>query len=65
MAPRLAGPTLVIHGLEDRIIPVEHGRRLALALPAARYLEVPDAGHNDLLGRPEVWAAMAEYLAGL
>lgn len=63
-APELPGPTLVIHGREDRIIPVAHGRRLAKALPDARYLEVPGAGHNDLLGRSEVWRAMAEYLAG-
>lgn len=65
LAPRLRGPVLVVHGGEDRIIPVEHGRRLALGLPAARYLEVPGAGHNDLLGRSEVWRAMAEYLAAL
>ena len=64
VAPRLSLPTLVIHGREDRIIPVQHGRRLAEALPAASYLEVPGAGHNDLLGRPEVWRAMAQYLAG-
>ncbi len=65
LAPELPGPVLVIHGREDRIIPVEHGRRLAAALPAARYLEVTGAGHNDLLGRPEVWQAMSEYLRAL
>ena len=64
LAGSLPGPALVIHGREDRIIPVEHGRRLAAALPGRRYLEVPDAGHNDLLGRPAVWLAMAEYLRG-
>jgi pimeloyl-ACP methyl ester carboxylesterase len=62
-AQELSGPTLVIHGREDRIIPIDHGRRLAEALPDVRYFEVPGAGHNDLLGRPGVWAAMAEYLA--
>jgi len=64
LAPELRRPVLVVHGREDGIIPVDHGRRLADALPAASYLEVPDAGHNDLLGRSEVWQAMAEYLAG-
>ena len=63
LAPRLELPALVIHGREDRIIPVEHGRRLAAELPRASYLEVPGAGHNDLLGRAEVWQAMAVYLA--
>ncbi len=62
-APDLRGPILVVHGREDRIIPVTHGRRLVEALPGARYLEVPGAGHNDLLGRSEVWTAMGEYLA--
>ena len=62
VAPRLGGPTLVIHGREDRIIPVEHGRSVAAALPDATYLEVAGAGHNDLLGRPEVWQAMGRYI---
>jgi pimeloyl-ACP methyl ester carboxylesterase len=64
LVAELPGPALVIHGRQDRIIPVEHGRRLAAALPGARYLEVAGAGHNDLLARPEVWRAMAGYLAG-
>ena len=56
---------LLIHGARDEIIPVAHGRRLAEALPRVTYLEVPGAGHNDLLGRGEVWRAMGEYLAGV
>ena len=61
-AAELTLPVLVIHGADDRIIPAEHGRRLAAALPAADYLEVPGAGHNDLLARGEVWRAMGAYL---
>lgn len=64
LTQELPGPALVIHGAVDTIIPVEHGRRLVAALPGARYFEVPGAGHNDLLGRTEVWQAMAEYLRG-
>lgn len=63
-AAELTLPVLVIHGAADRIIPAEHGRRLAAALPAARHLEIAGAGHNDLLARAEVWRAMADYLAG-
>lgn len=63
-APELAVPVLVVHGGSDRIIPVAHGRRIAEALADATYLEVPGAGHNDLLARPEVWQAMRQYLAG-
>lgn len=61
-APELELPALVIHGGADRIIPVEHGRRVAAALPAARWIEVPGAGHNDLLARPEVWRELAAFL---
>jgi uncharacterized protein len=42
---RITRPVLVIHGAEDRFTPVEHGRQLAAAAPAAEYWEVPGAGH--------------------
>lgn len=61
-APELTLPTLVVHGSADRIIPVQHGQRLSRALADARYLEVPGAGHNDLLAHAETWQAMEEYL---
>lgn len=38
-------PVLIIHGADDRFTPVEHGRQLAAAAPAAEYWEVPGAGH--------------------
>ncbi len=42
IAPR---PVLIIHGDADAFTPVEHGRALAAAAPAAEYWEVPGAGH--------------------
>ena len=39
-------PTLVIHGADDPLIPPENGRRVAAAVPGARYIELPGAGHN-------------------
>ena len=65
LAADLPRPALVAHGERDQIIPVEHGRALAAALPGARYLEVAGAGHNDLLARAEVWRAMGELVAGV
>jgi pimeloyl-ACP methyl ester carboxylesterase len=47
--PRLrevAVPTLVIHGLNDRVIGVSGGRALAQAIPGARFLGFPGMGHN-------------------
>jgi pimeloyl-ACP methyl ester carboxylesterase len=42
----LAGlPTLVIHGLDDRLMTPAHGRELAHAIPGAQLVEIPDAGH--------------------
>jgi abhydrolase domain-containing protein 17 len=42
-------PVLVIHGTEDRVIPIAHGRQLfAAAAPPKRALWVDDAGHNDV-----------------
>ncbi len=40
-------------GLYDQIIPVQHARKLAAAIPGARYHEFP-AGHNDWANRPEI-----------
>ena len=36
-------PALVIWAPEDRVMPPEHGRRLAKLLPNARLIEIPDS----------------------
>jgi pimeloyl-ACP methyl ester carboxylesterase len=55
-ANRLELPTVVIHGQEDQIIPIHHGRALVGSFPITpRFLEIPGVGHNDLLAQPEVW----------
>lgn len=38
-------PTLVIHGNDDLLIPVENGRLVAEAVPDARYVEFDGMGH--------------------
>jgi pimeloyl-ACP methyl ester carboxylesterase len=38
-------PTLVVHGLEDGMIPPAKGRELAAGIPGARLELLPDAGH--------------------
>ena len=35
-------PTLVLWAAEDRVMPPEHGRRLAAIIPDARHLELDD-----------------------
>jgi len=44
--PQVRVPTLVIHGLDDPLLPVENGRRIAAAIPGARLLEIEGMGHN-------------------
>jgi 3-oxoadipate enol-lactonase len=42
---QLGMPTLVVHGTEDRIIPVENGRKVAELIPSSRLEIWPDIGH--------------------
>jgi pimeloyl-ACP methyl ester carboxylesterase len=39
-------PTLVIHGLDDILVPVDNGRMVAAAVPGARLLELEGMGHD-------------------
>ena len=63
-AARITCPSLVIHGSEDRIIPVEQGRKVAATL-GADWVEVPAVGHNDLLGRDVVWERLSGFLGAI
>lgn len=55
-------PTLVVHGEADILIPVDNGRRVAAAIPGARYIEVPGMGH-DVPRR--VWVQVADAIEEL
>jgi pimeloyl-ACP methyl ester carboxylesterase len=39
-------PTLVIHGVDDVLVPVENGRLVAGAVPGARLIELEGMGHD-------------------
>ncbi len=47
---RVASPLVLLHGTRDDVVPVAMGRRLAAARPDARWVEVPEATHNDFPG---------------
>ena len=65
-APRIKVPSLVVHGKLDELIPVEQGREIASLLGGSkRYVEIPGAGHNDLLGYREVWEEIGRFLNAL
>lgn len=49
----IAAPTLVLHGEEDRILPLENGRRLADGIAGSRFVPVVGGAHafpTDVLG---------------
>lgn len=62
-APTITEPMLVVHGEEDTLIPPEHGQRLVEAWGGPARLElVAGATHDDLVGRPELRAAIEAFL---
>ena len=54
------GPTLVIHGARDELIPVEQARALHAAAPQSELVIFSDCGHNEC---PRPWPKLLEFLA--
>ncbi|HZO78183.1 MAG TPA: adenylate/guanylate cyclase domain-containing protein [Solirubrobacteraceae bacterium] len=46
--PTVRVPSLVLHGSDDRIVPVEVAEYTARRLPSARFVELPGVGHLAL-----------------
>jgi 3-oxoadipate enol-lactonase len=61
---RIGSPTLVVHGEEDRMIPVANGRALAERIPGARLDVWPGAGHLYFTDEPRADREIARFLAG-
>ena len=57
---KIRAPTLVVWGKEDALLQASQGLDLASAIPSARYVALPDAGH---LPQEEVPAEFARTLA--
>lgn len=55
---RFEGPALVAWSPENRVMPPEHGHRLARLLPQGRLVEVEDAFVLSMLDRPECVAGV-------
>jgi class 3 adenylate cyclase len=65
--PTIRAPTLVLHTVENRFMPIEHGRYLAQHIPNARLVELPGADHVVFLGSaadPVVVDEIEEFLTG-
>ncbi len=55
---------LLIHGLEDKIVPVEHARRLAKSGRAGQITLwlIPQKGHSDCHFHPDFWPRVSGFL---
>jgi len=60
-------PTLVIHGVDDPLVPIAHGRATARAIPEAKLLAVEGLGHG--ISYPALWneiiTAITQHTAGM
>jgi pimeloyl-ACP methyl ester carboxylesterase len=60
--PGISLPTLVVWGAADRMVPAEHGRAYAAAIPGAQFRLITNAGHLPQLETPaELLAAVREF----
>jgi 3-oxoadipate enol-lactonase len=51
-------PATVIHGEEDRVVPLDNGKLLAQRLPGATLVSLPHIGHLPMLEDPPGFAAL-------
>lgn len=59
----ITGPTLVIHGAADSLVPLAQGKRIYAALQGPKAMKViGGAEHNDLVRFPEYHASIAAFL---
>ncbi|MBI3374057.1 MAG: alpha/beta fold hydrolase [Betaproteobacteria bacterium] len=63
VAPSVKAPALMIAGERDTIVPARHAKRIYEAWGGPReWLEVPEAGHNDLEAHAAYWTAIRRFL---
>jgi pimeloyl-ACP methyl ester carboxylesterase len=64
--PTVRVPTLVLHGREDAVVPVEVGRYTADRLPSAQFVELPGVGHLALTsGGTRIQSEIERFLTGV
>jgi DNA-binding winged helix-turn-helix (wHTH) protein/pimeloyl-ACP methyl ester carboxylesterase len=52
LLPKVNVPTIVFHCIQDRLIPFNHGRRLAASIPNARFVPLDSENHALLADEP-------------
>jgi pimeloyl-ACP methyl ester carboxylesterase len=61
-APRSGIPALLIHDLEDAVIPYNEAEALASVWPALKVMTTSGQGHRDILSAPEVMRAIVQFV---
>jgi len=59
LLPQVTTPTLVMHGREDGVVPLEEGRLLAAGITGARFVELESRNHV-LLEHEPAWSRFRE-----
>jgi pimeloyl-ACP methyl ester carboxylesterase len=60
---QISVPTLIVHGADDQIVPLQEAQAMQKAIAGARLVVVPDAGHLLNLEQPEMFnQAVTEFL---
>ena len=59
------GPRLILHGVDDRLIPFSEALVLHAAAPGATLHPVAGRGHNDLMLATDYWQALGTFVRSL
>ena len=57
----VTAPTLVIHGANDPLVPLAHGRATARAIPGAKLVVIEGLGHG--IAYPTLWDEIVDAIA--
>ena len=58
----IAAPTLVMHGRQDRVLPLGNGRLLARSIPGAQFIAVPGGAHAFPTDVPDANREIVRFL---
>lgn len=62
LVKQYSGPTLVLHGQHDSLMPFSHGQKVAAAAVHGQLVPL-SADHNNLLGVPDFWEAVGKFFS--
>ena len=64
MLRTISCPTLILAGADDKLIPPKLQRAMAVEIPTAQYVEIPNCGHLPTMEEPELTSKhMRHWLA--